>query len=304
MNSILLVGNWDALLANSATLLKSGVTLRWCTLKAYHPTLAAEHDLCVFALAAGDELLTPPSVPWLVWDVSGNPQVVTQAYQAGARAVFPREIPLETVVQFIEWTLTDLRRTGSAPRHDLPRKCQRGDVILLEAGTVIQIQNGVLATTMIHYDGAEVLLGLSGAGQMLVAHPYDNCYVQIVAHTDAFVSIQPWESAIRQPGFAEKLRARLQQMEGWAAMQARPYLDQRLLGILSLLAEQFGRPHEHGTLIDVRITHAQLASAIGATRTTVTRLLGELRATDKLLLLGAAGSKRYCLREKVEKHHY
>jgi CRP-like cAMP-binding protein len=171
-------------------------------------------------------------------------------------------------------------------------------MILLEADAVLRVEDGILATTMIHQDGAEVLLGLSGKGQIVVAHPEDDCHIQIVAHTDAKVQIEPWETAAGQPDFSMKLRVRLQQMEGWAAMQARPSLPQRVLGILGLLAGQFGCVQEQGTLIDVRVTHAQLASAAGATRTSITRVLGELRDAGKIMILSAQGEDRFCLCDK------
>ena len=87
-------------------------------------------------------------------------------------------------------------------------------------------------------------------------------------------------------------------------MQARPYLDQRVLGILSLLAEQFGISHPNGTLIDLRLTHAQLAVAVGATRTTITRVLGELRAAGKLSADGSGRAERFVLRKGVELSHH
>ncbi len=243
------------------------------------------------------------NLPWFVWMQSNDPARMLTAYQAGARAVFPRETPPQVVVQAILRSLSELRQPNTAPRETIQRRYQRRDFILLEADTVLQVQSGVLATTMIHQDGAEVLLGLSGPGQILIAHPADNCHIQIVAHTDALVSIQDWETARHQPDFPEKLRVRLQHMEGWAAMQARPYLDQRILGILGLLASQFGRPCDQGVVIDVRVTHAQLASAVGATRTSITRVLGELRTMNKLLTVGEAGNERFCLREAAPQVH-
>ncbi len=88
--------------------------------------------------------------------------------------------------------------------------------------------------------------------------------IQVVAHTPAVISVEDWEQAAARPDFPEKLRARLQRMEAWAAMQARPYLDQRILGILSLLAEQFGVPHPAGTRIELRLTHC--AAGFGSGR--------------------------------------
>lgn len=85
-------------------------------------------------------------------------------------------------------------------------------------------------------------------------------------------------------------------MEAWASMQARPNFEQRILGLLELLAEQFGQSHAEGTLIDVRITHGQLATAIGATRSTVTHKLADLREREIVTLVQTRRGERYCLR--------
>lgn len=157
------------------------------------------------------------------------------------------------------------------------RNYHAGERIRLGPDGVLEVQEGVVALTVIHEDGTEVLLGLYGPGQVLAGHPEDACCIQLYAHSETTVCIQPWTEAVRHPDFAGRLRNRLQTMEAWAAMQARPHLEQRLLGILSLLAEQFGRSTNRGMLIEVQVTQAQLASAVGATRTTVTCLLGRLR---------------------------
>ncbi|MBK7450196.1 MAG: Crp/Fnr family transcriptional regulator [Anaerolineales bacterium] len=177
-------------------------------------------------------------------------------------------------------------------------------MILLEADAVLHVEDGILATTMIHQDGVEVLLGLSGRGQIVVAHPDDNCHIQIVAHTEAKVQIEPWDAAASAPDFLAKLRARLQQMEGWAAMQARPSLQQRVLGLLGLLSEQFGAVSPQGTLIDVRITHGQLAAAVGATRTSITRVLSELRALGRVAMVSKDGEDLFCLVGQPEQHSH
>lgn len=245
-----------------------------------------------------------PDQLWVAWNQSDDLAVTLAAYQAEARAVFPPETPPEVIAQSIRRAMDESRQAKAAPHEAVLRHYQRGDLILLEADIVLQIRSGVLATTMIHQDGTAVLLGLSGPGQLLIAHPTDNCHIEIVAHTDALVTLQDWEIAERQPDFTKKLRARLQQMEGWAAMQARPYLDQQILGILGLLAAQFGHPCTEGIMIDVRITHAQLASAVGANRTSISRVLGELRLAGKLLSTGKAENERFCLPEGAPKGHY
>jgi CRP-like cAMP-binding protein len=243
-------------------------------------------------------------LPWFAWIQSDDHSLLLDAYQAGARAVFPRETPPQALAQTILRTLNELRPMHTRAQESIQRQYHRGDLIFFEEDTVLEVINGVLATTMIHQDGAEVLLGLSGPGQLLITHPADNCHIQILAHTDALVSISNWDTAQHQIDFSKKLRARLQQMEGWAAMQARPYLDQRILGIMGLLAVQFGVACDQGIMIDVRITHIQLANAVGATRSSITRVLGELRATDKLITIGKANNERFCLRESAPNSHY
>jgi CRP/FNR family transcriptional regulator, cyclic AMP receptor protein len=56
----------------------------------------------------------------------------------------------------------------------------------------------------------------------------------------------------------------------------------RLAHLLVELAEQYGNPNSEGIELAVRLSHQDLASIIGATRETVTTLLGEMQ-TQKLL---------------------
>jgi CRP/FNR family transcriptional regulator len=54
-------------------------------------------------------------------------------------------------------------------------------------------------------------------------------------------------------------------------------LRDRVLDVLTALARDFGRPHPDGLRIDLRVTHADLASAAVGSRANVTRALEELR---------------------------
>jgi CRP-like cAMP-binding protein len=251
------------------------------------------------------ELSSFPQSPWLAWDQTGDSQMISKAYQAGARAVFPKETSMNVILETIQRTMGELIENRKDAKPRTQRTYRRGELILLEADAVLYVEDGILATTMIHQDGVEVLLGLSGKGQIVVAHPDDNCHIQIIAHTEAKVKIEPWDVAAEQTDFLAKLRARLQQMEGWAAMQARPSLQQRVLGLLGLLSEQFGLASKQGVLIDVRMTHGQLAAAVGATRTSITRVLSELRAQGRVSTVNKDGEDLFCLVEQPDRHsHY
>ncbi|NOX56426.1 MAG: Crp/Fnr family transcriptional regulator [Planctomycetes bacterium] len=59
---------------------------------------------------------------------------------------------------------------------------------------------------------------------------------------------------------------------------------ERLIHLLLELAEKYGRATSDGLLIDIKLSHQELASIIGSTRETVTVVLGELQAEGYLLI--------------------
>ena len=179
------------------------------------------------------------------------------------------------------------------------RTFRRGQVAVARGDVVLEIHEGVAALTAAHHDGTEVLLGLYGPGEFLIQHPIDHCHVAAIALTDLRVVARPWDELAASPRFTLQLRAQLLRMEGWTAMQAHPYVDRRILGILTPLGERFGLSHPSGLLVDVRLTHAQLASAVGATRATVTRLLTKLERSGEIFVAGRGADRRYCLPSTV-----
>lgn len=246
---------------------------------------------------AGVQQLDHLQQPWIAWNRSDDTELALQAYAAGASAVLPRRLTAAILIK----TLTTLYGSpveSSAPHRAFvttQQRYQQGALIPLEADSVLTIMRGVVAHVMLRTDGSEALIGLSGPRQVILAHPEDDCALQLLAHTDVVATMQPWHDAVSTARFAEQLRTRIYLMEAWSAMQVRPHLEQRILGLLDLLAEQFGTPHDNGVLIDVRLTHAQLATAIGATRSTVTRLLGELRLRGAVVTIGKGERERFCL---------
>jgi CRP-like cAMP-binding protein len=303
MKQISLIGNWSNCFGLMQALVKKGMVVSFMPEQSEN---FAAFDLVIARISTEQDLekLHDIACPWLAWCVSENKDLVNKAYGKGALSVFSEETPEEIIFQVIQRNLERLSHLPKkSPETVIQRKYQRGDIILLETDTVLEIQQGIIAQTMVHQDGTEVLLGLCGPQQMVVPHPADTCFIQLVSHTDSLVCIQSWERAHKQTGFSIKLRARLRQMEAWAAMQARPHLDQRVMGILSLLAEQFGVMVPEGRMVDVRITHTQLASAVGATRTTITRMIGDLRKQEILSLVETADGERYCLTQWEQNQH-
>ncbi|MCG8457780.1 MAG: Crp/Fnr family transcriptional regulator, partial [Holophagales bacterium] len=177
------------------------------------------------------------------------------------------------------------------------RQYRSGETIPLRVDELLRVVAGVVAHRVWHEDGAEGLVGLWGPGHLLAGHPDDACYLSIRAHTEAVVEVSRAASQDWRPAgdTLERLLERIRCLEAWSAMQSRQNMEQRLLGVLTLLAEQFGEERAEGTVIDVRVTHAQLAAAIGANRATVTRLLGPLRRRGRISTIAAENGERFCL---------
>jgi CRP-like cAMP-binding protein len=51
-------------------------------------------------------------------------------------------------------------------------------------------------------------------------------------------------------------------------------VDTMLIKLLAWLSKKFGSEVEKGRLIDMRLTHEDLAEMLGSTRVTITRVLG------------------------------
>jgi len=236
--------------------------------------------------------------PWIAWNRTDDARLALQAYTDGALAVLPRQLTASVLIQAIR-TLFGESQHGAHEQHIRFRpgqkRYQQGALIPLEPDSVLDIVRGVVAQIVLRTDGGEALIGLHGPCQLLLAHPNDDCAIQLLAHTEVIATTHNWRDVVATPQFVERLRARLHLMEAWSAVQARQHADQRILGLLSLLAEQFGVSHDSGVLIDVRLTHAQLATAIGTTRSTVTRLLGDLRLRGALKTIGKGDHERFWL---------
>jgi CRP-like cAMP-binding protein len=73
------------------------------------------------------------------------------------------------------------------------------------------------------------------------------------------------------------LSSRILQTEMMIETLAHRDMGSRLVSFLLILCRDFGVPSGDGITIDLKLSHQAIAEAIGSTRVTVTRLLGDLR---------------------------
>lgn len=78
------------------------------------------------------------------------------------------------------------------------------------------------------------------------------------------------------------LASRILQTEMMIETLAHRDMGSRLVSFLLILCRDFGVPTNDGIRIDLKLSHQAIAEAIGSTRVTVTRLLGDLRQENMI----------------------
>ncbi|MFN7568647.1 MAG: Crp/Fnr family transcriptional regulator, partial [Microcystis sp.] len=136
-----------------------------------------------------------------------------------------------------------------------------------------KIESGVVKTSTWLEDGTLIVLGLWGPGNFVGktlerVNPYQ---VECITPVQA-VSF----SALESYQMAEILLSHLQQAQELSIIRSYKRTDVMVVKLLSWLGNQFGKQTGTGQLIDVRLTHQDIADLLGTTRVTITRALNSL----------------------------
>jgi CRP-like cAMP-binding protein len=156
---------------------------------------------------------------------------------------------------------------------DNGRYFEKGIVLPIKRYPLWQIQRGIVRTSTCLEDGTMVILGLWGPDDLVGASltkvkPYQvECLTQVKA-----VPLSLADS----PKLTEMLLAHIQQTEELTVIRSYRRIELMLLKLLGWFAQKFGCAAKTGQLIDLRLTHQDLADMLGATRVTITRALGQL----------------------------
>ncbi|NJL61596.1 MAG: Crp/Fnr family transcriptional regulator [Methylacidiphilales bacterium] len=161
---------------------------------------------------------------------------------------------------------TQQTSTGSLPQ----RLFTRREVIPARNDVLWRIERGAVRTLTWSEDGTFITLGYWGPGD-LIGYPL-SCVkpYQIECLTSVEVSVVPphmWHQDV------DALVSHIQQAEELLSIVHRKPISLRLWQFLVWLSEKFGRDVEQGKLIDLNVTHQEMAEVLNTTRVTVTRLL-------------------------------
>jgi global nitrogen regulator NtcA len=177
---------------------------------------------------------------------------------------------------------------------------ERGKTIFFPgdpAERVYFLQKGAVKLSRVYEAGEEITVALLrensvfGVLSLLTGNKSDRFY-HAVAFTPVellSISIEHMEKALKDnPDLSllllRGLSSRILQTEMMIETLAHRDMGSRLVSFLLILCRDFGvpTPNNDGITIDLKLSHQAIAEAIGSTRVTVTRLLGDLRQ-DKMI---------------------
>ncbi len=163
------------------------------------------------------------------------------------------------------------------------------------AERVYLIKRGAVRLTRVYESGEEITVALLrenslfGVLSLLTGHRSDRFY-----HAIAFTRVEMLSApaaSVRNAIEADSLvgllllqglSSRVLQTETMIETLTHRDMSSRLVSFLLVLCRDFGVPGDRGITIDLRLSHQAIAEAIGSTRVTITRLLGDLRTLGLL----------------------
>jgi CRP-like cAMP-binding protein len=163
----------------------------------------------------------------------------------------------------------------------LPQKLfARREVLPPHNEVLWRIERGAVRTLTWTEDGTFITLGYWGPGDIIGYALSRVTPYQIESLTSLEVSVVPthlWYQDI------DALLSHIKQSEELLSIVHRKPMSLRLWQFLVWLCEKFGREVEQGKLLDLHITHQEIAEVLNTTRVTVTRLLQQFEEEGKLL---------------------
>lgn len=150
---------------------------------------------------------------------------------------------------------------------------QTGEKLPSRPHSLWKIESGLVKITTYSEEGDLIVLGLWGKGDVVgqifgKVDPYD-----IVSITKVQATPIPFEPS---PELTQILLAHLEQMQELALIRSYKTVDLMLIKLLAWLGKKFGKETKQGNLIDLRLTHQDLADILGSTRVTITKYLNQL----------------------------
>lgn len=187
--------------------------------------------------------------------------------------------------QLQRWPLADISACGR--RSYLPARRDR----------LWLLKSGVVRTITYQEDGTAIALGLWSTGDIVGqslsdADPY---LIEALTEVEAVsIALNDWQPPV------DVITSYLKHTEALMVVRTHRRAEAALLGLLQWLANRFGLQIDRGCLIDLKITHQDLADFSGLSRVTVTRLLRQFEEQGLIY----RRSRQLILAETSDHWHY
>ncbi|MFS8854296.1 global nitrogen regulator NtcA [Synechococcus sp. H55.7] len=189
--------------------------------------------------------------------------------------------------------ITAFKQLGGPHHPPVIETFERGKTIFFPgdpAERVYFLVKGAVKLSRVYEMGEEITVALLrensifGVLSFITGQRSDRFY-HAVAFTPAellSLPIEQVEKSLRENAelamlLLKSLSSRILQTEMMIETLAHRDMGSRLVSFLLILCRDFGVPGPDGVTIDLKLSHQAIAEAIGSTRVTITRLLGELR---------------------------
>ncbi|KPQ39012.1 MAG: Crp/Fnr family transcriptional regulator [Phormidium sp.] len=173
-------------------------------------------------------------------------------------------------------------------RHRTSRIYDRGDLLPQSTSGIWQVCQGWVQLNTYMTMGEERVLGWVGPSMWLGEGLTARHNHQMKALSRVMMTWYPLDEIERSPQLGYTLiqqkAKRLYQLENLLSITAQKRASDRLENLLRLLIREMGQPTAEGVRLKARLTHQDLANAIGVNRVTVTRILGDFKRQNRLFL--------------------
>ena len=154
--------------------------------------------------------------------------------------------------------------------------------------SIWMVVRGMVRLGSVSINGDERLLGLAGPNEIFGESLSNVEAYEAVAMTDCDVLCISLSEINDSPSLAlamfHSVSARYRQAESILALLSLRLIEDRVKAFLELIALDYGQICEEGLRLNLRLTHHELASALGTTRVTTTRVIGQLREEEWLMI--------------------
>jgi len=212
----------------------------------------------------------------------------------------PKQRHNGNILKFVPFFSTLTPEALTEVERIIVKKCYSKDqVVLFEEETtsyMYLVYSGKVRVVQLNEEGREQIITIHKKneffGEMSLLDG-KTAPATVIAHEDSVIGLLSKEDFDRHLLSQDEVRQKILGLlcerlrESWAMIKILSFdnAEQRVMAVLSRLQELYGVADDRGALINVRLTHQQMASYASVARETVTRVLSRLEKEAAILVL-------------------